>query len=135
LYNVDLSKLLDSQKHVALRGTDTEIIEIATADNKQYFGKLKAMEVDENGELIMTFIPNSQKEFIKNKEVFSLSTGNIISDLNVKKDQLTHYHYNSTESCRNDINCTQETERGFKSLNEAVSGIFDKLLHIKRDGS
>ena len=79
-YSIDLSRLSDSQKHVALRGTDTEIMEITTADNKQYFGKLKAMEVDENGELIMTFIPNNQKEFIKNKEIFSLNTGNTLSE-------------------------------------------------------
>ena len=135
LYSVDLSKLSDSQKHVALRGSDTEIMEITTADNKQYFGKLKAMEVDENGELIMTFIPNSQKEFIKNKEIFSLRVGNTTSNLRIKEDQLTHYQYNTTESCRNDIEFTQGRTQGFKSLNKAVSGIFDKLLHIKSDGS
>jgi flavodoxin len=135
LYNVDLSKLSDSQKHVALRGSDTEIMEITTADNKQYFGKLKTMEVDENGELIMTFIPNSQKEFIKNKDIFSLSTGSIISDLHANKDQLTNYQYNSTESCINNVEFIQEKMQGFKSLDEAVSGIFDKLLYIKSDGS
>ena len=135
LYNVDLSKLSDSQKHVALRGSDTEIIEITTADNKQYFGKLKTMEVDENGELIMTFIPNSQKEFIKNKDIFSLSTGSIISDLHANKDQLTNYQYNSTESCINNVEFIQEKMQDFKSLDEAVSGIFDKLLYIKSDGS
>jgi hypothetical protein len=110
-------------------------MEITTADNKQYYGKLKTMEVDEEGDLIMTFMPNKQKEFIKNKEIFSLSVGNNLSDLHVKKDQLTHYQYNSTESCRNDINCTQEILRGFKSLNEAVSGMFDKLIHIKSNDS
>ncbi len=135
LYNVDLSKLSDSQKHVALRGSDTEIMEITTADNKQYFGKLKTMEVDKNGELIMTFIPNSQKEFIKNKDIFSLSTGNSISDLHANKDQLTNYQYNSTESCINNVEFIQEKMQGFKSLDEAVSGIFDKLLYIKSDGS
>lgn len=133
--SVDLSRLPDSQKHVALRGSDTEIMEITTADNKQYFGKLKAMEVDEKGELIMTFIPNSQKEFIKNKEIFSLSAGNTTSNLCIKKDQLTHYQYKTTESCRNDIEFTQGMTQGFKSLNEAVSGIFNKLLHVKSDGS
>jgi len=101
-YSVDLSRLSDSQKHVALRGTDTEIMEITTADNKQYFGKLKAMEVDENGELIMTFIPNNQKEFIKNKDIFSLSADNINSDLYSKNKELTCNQYNTTESCRND---------------------------------
>ena len=133
--SVDLSRLPDSQKHLALRGSDTEIMEITTADNKQYFGKLKAMEVDEKGELIMTFIPNSQKEFIKNKEIFSLSVGNTTSNLRIKEDQLTHYKYNTTESCRNDIEFTQGMTQGFKSLNEAVSGIFNKLLHVKSDGS
>jgi len=135
LYSIDLSKLSDSQKHIALRGSDTEIMEITTADNKQYFGKLKAMEVDKNGELIMTFIPNSQKEFIKNKEIFSLSVGNTTSNLRIKEDQLTHYKYNTTESCRNNIEFTQGRTQGFKSLNEAVSGIFDKLLYIKSDRS
>jgi hypothetical protein len=135
LYSIDLSKLSDSQKHLALRGSDTEIMEITTADNKQYFGKLKAMEVDENGELIMTFIPNSRKEFIKNKEIFTLNTGNTTSNLNVKQDQLTCNQYNTTESCRNDIEFTQIKKQGFKSLGEAVSGIFDKLLHIKSEGS
>lgn len=110
-------------------------MELTTADDKQYFGKLKAMEVNENGELIITFIQNSQKEFIKNKEIFSLNAGNKISDLQVKKDQLTRYQYNTTESCKNVIEFTQEGIQGFKGLNEVVSGIFDKLLHIKSDGS
>jgi hypothetical protein len=135
LYRVDLSKLSDIQKHIALRGKDTEIVEITTADNNQYFGRLKAMEVNENGELIITFIQNSQKEFIKNKEIFSLNAGNKISDLQVKKDQLTRYQYNTTESYKNVIEFTQEGMQGFKGLNEVVSGIFDKLLHIKSDGS
>ena len=133
--NINLSNLSEEQRHIALRGSDNEIMEITTADNKQYFGKLKAIEVDENGELIMTFIPSSQKEFIKNKEIFTLNTGNTISDLHSKNKQLTCNQYNTTESCRNDIEFTQGRTQGFTSLNEAVSGIFDKLPHIKSDSS
>ena len=130
IHSVDLSNLSDSQKHIALCGSDTEIMEITTADNKQYFGKLKAMEVDEHGELIMTFLPSSQREFIKNKDIFSLNTGNTTSYLNVKQDQLTCYQYNTIESCRNNIEFTQGKTQGFKSLDEAVSSIFNKLLPI-----
>ncbi|WPX99249.1 hypothetical protein Megpolyxen_01127 [Candidatus Megaera polyxenophila] len=130
IYSVDLSNLSDSQKHIALCGSDTEIMEITTTDNKQYFGKLKAMEVDEHGELIMTFLPSSQREFIKNKDIFSLNAGNTTSYLNVKQDQLTCYQYNTIESCRNDIEFTQGKTQGFKSLDEAVSSIFNKLLPI-----
>jgi hypothetical protein len=130
IHSVDLSNLSDSQKHIALCGSDTEIMEITTTDNKQYFGKLKAMEVDEHGELIMTFLPSSQREFIKNKDIFSLNAGNTTSYLNVKQDQLTCYQYNTIESCRNDIEFTQGKTQGFKSLDEAVSSIFNKLLPI-----
>ena len=130
IHSVDLSNLSDSQKHIALCGSDTEIMEITTTDNKQYFGKLKAMEVDEHGELIMTFLPSSQREFIKNKDIFSLNAGNTTSYLNVKQDQLTCYQYNTIESCRNNIEFTQGKTQGFKSLDEAVSSIFNKLLPI-----
>ena len=130
IHSVDLLNLSDSQKHIALCGSDTEIMEITTTDNKQYFGKLKAMEVDEHGELIMTFLPSSQREFIKNKDIVSLNAGNTTSYLNVKQDQLTCYQYNTIESCRNNIEFTQGKTQGFKSLDEAVSSIFNKLLPI-----
>lgn len=130
IHSVDLSNLSDNQKHIALCGSDTEIMEITTTDNKQYFGKLKAMEVDEHGELIMTFLPSSQREFIKNKDIFSLNAGNTTSYLNVKQDQLTCYQYNTIESCRNNIEFTQGKTKGFKSLDEAVSSILNKLLPI-----
>ena len=133
LYKVDLSNLLDSQKHVVLRGSDTEIMEITTTDNKHYFGKLKAMEVDKNGELIMTFIPNIRKEFIKNKEIFSLSQDNKISDVPVKKDQLTCSQYSTTESYKNDIEYTQDRLRGFRELDGDLNRIIEKLIFIKND--
>ena len=130
VYSGDLSNLADSQKHIALCGSDTEIMEITTTDDKRYFAKLKAMEVDEHGKLIMTFLPSSQREFIKNKDIFSLNAGNTTSYLNVKQDQLTCYQYNTIESCRNNIEFTQGKTQGFKSLDEAASSIFNKLLPI-----
>jgi hypothetical protein len=78
----------------------------------------------------MTFLPSSQREFIKNKDIFSLNAGNTTSYLNVKQDQLTCYQYNTIESCRNNIEFTQGKTKGFKSLDEAVSSIFNKLLPI-----
>jgi hypothetical protein len=131
LYKVDLSNLSDSQKHLSLRDADKEIIEITTADNKRYFAKLKAMEVDEHGELIITFIPNTQREFIERKEIFSLNAGNKTPNFPDPSNQLTCYQYNITESCEKDVDCIQDRVQGFKSLDEAVSGIFDKLLCIK----
>ena len=91
IHSVDLSNLSDSQKHIALCGSDTEIMEITTADNKQYFGKLKAMEVDEHGELIMTFYQVAKENLLKTR-IFFLNTGNTTSYLNVKQDQLTCYN-------------------------------------------
>ena len=132
-YRVDLSRLPDSQKHIALYGSDTEIMEITTTDNKQYFGKLKAMEVDEEGELIMTFLSSSQREFIKNKETLSLNSGNTNSYLNVKQDQLTCYQHNTIESCRNDIEFTQDRLRGFRELDGDLNRIIEKLIFIKND--
>jgi hypothetical protein len=133
IHSVDLSRLSDSQKHIALYGSDTEIMEITTTDNKQYFGKLKAMEVDEHGELIMTFLPSSQREFIKNKDIFSLNSGNTTSYLNVKQDQPICYQYSNTESYKNDIEYTQDRLRGFRELDGDLNRIIEKLIFIKND--
>jgi hypothetical protein len=108
-------------------------MEITTTDNKQYFGKLKAMEVDEHGELIMTFLPSSQREFIKNKDIFSLNSGNTTSYLNVKQDQPICYQYSNTESYKNDIEYTQDRLRGFRELDGDLNRIIEKLIFIKND--
>ncbi len=133
LYSIDLSNLSDSQKHIALRDNDTKIIEITTANNKQYFGQIKAMEVDKNGELTKTFIPNTQREFIESREIFSLNAGNKTPNFPDPSNQLTCYRYNTTESCEKDVDCMQDRVQGFKSLDEAVSGIFDKLLCVREN--
>ncbi len=133
IHSVDLSRLSDSQKHIALYGSDTEIMEITTTDNKQYFGKLKAMEVDEHGELIMTFLPSSQREFIKNKDIFSLNSGNTTSYLNVKQDQPICYQYSNIESYKNDIEYTQDRLLGFRELDGDLNRIIEKLIFIKND--
>jgi hypothetical protein len=91
------------------------------------------MEVDKNGELTKTFIPNTQREFIESREIFSLNAGNKTPNFPDPSNQLTCYRYNTTESCEKDVDCMQDRVQGFKSLDEAVSGIFDKLLCVREN--
>ena len=63
----------------------------------------------------------------------SLNSGNTNSYLNVKQDQLTCYQHNTIESCRNDIEFTQDRLRGFRELDGDLNRIIEKLIFIKND--
>jgi DNA-binding MarR family transcriptional regulator len=127
IYSVDLSNLSDSQKYIVLHGTDTEIIEITTTDNKQYFGKLKAMEVDEHGELIMTLVPGIAEQFIESENRMLLTGGITGLGTDFDKNRLTHDSSDVTGSYKNDIRQMQEKSQGFTGKDKALAAILNNL--------
>ncbi len=130
-YSVDLSNLSDSQKHIALSGSDTEIMEITTADSNQYFGRLKTMEVNNSGELVMTLATCIEKHFTESKNRMLLTGGITGLGTDSDKNRLTHEPSDVTGSCKNDIGQIQERLPGFTSIDKALDGIFDKLSCVK----
>ena len=127
IYSVDLSNLADSQKHIALQGSDTEIMEITTAGNRQYFGRLKTMEVNDSGDLVMTLVPGIGKEFIESENRMLLTGGITGLGTDFDKNRLTHDSSNVTGSCKNDIEQMQEKSRRFTGIDKALAGILNNL--------
>ncbi len=62
-YNIDLSTLSDEQKYLRISGSDTDLIEINTINHRQYFGKLKTLEINEDGDLVMIMKPSDNQSF------------------------------------------------------------------------
>ncbi len=127
IYSVDLSNLSDSQKHIALQGTDTEIMEITTAGNRQYFGRLKTMEVNDSGELVMTLTPGIEKQFIESKNRMLLTGGITGLGIDFAENRLTQDLSDVTGSCKNDIRQMQEKSREFTGIDKALAGILNNL--------
>jgi DNA-binding MarR family transcriptional regulator len=127
IHSVDLSNLSDSQKHIALQGTDTEIMEITTAGNRQYFGRLKTMEVNDSGELVMTLVPGIGKEFIESDNRMLLTGGITGLGTDFDKNRLTHDSSDVTGSCKNDIEQMQEKLRRFTGIDKALARILNNL--------
>lgn len=119
---VDLSNLLDKQKHLSLY--------VPNVDNKRYFPKLKTIKVNENGELTISFIRNIKKAFITIRAILNLSSDNQISDAFVKKDYLISYQFSTTKSSKNDIEYTQDRLKGFCKLDGALNRVIEKLIFI-----
>ena len=127
IYSVDLSNLSDNQKHIALHGTDTEIMEITTAGNRQYFGRLKTMEVNDSGELVMTLVPEIGKEFIESENRMLLTSGIMELGTDFGKNRLTYDLDDVTGSCKNDIWQVQEKSRRFTGIDKALARILNNL--------
>ena len=127
IYSVDLSNLSDSQKHIVLQGSDTEIMEITTAGNRQYFGRLKTMEVNDRGELVMTLVPEIGKEFIESENRMLLTGGITGLGTDFGKNRLTHDSSDVTGSCKNDIRQMQEKPQGFTGIDKALARILNNL--------
>jgi len=127
IYSVDLSNLSDSQKHIALCGSDTEIMEITTAGSRQYFGWLKTMEVNDSGELVMTLVPGIEKQFIESKNRMLLTGGITGLGIDFAENRLTQDLSDVTNSCKNDIRQMQEKSREFTGIDKALAGILNNL--------
>jgi hypothetical protein len=78
-YNVDLSHIADEQKYLKIQGSNTDLIEINTINHQQYFGKLKTLEVNDEGDLVMTMKPSNNSAFHSKITDFSSSSNLLVS--------------------------------------------------------
>ena len=63
-YNIDLSNLTENQKYLRISGNNQDdVMSIITTNSKEYFTKLKMLEINEQGELIMTLKPSTEQCF------------------------------------------------------------------------
>ncbi len=146
---LDLSAIPEKQKYLKVNCLEknNEMI-IKTVGDTEYLFKLKTMEVNDEGDTVMTlkhvklksFVEEASedlfthRQFIESRNNFSLSADNKNLDLYLKSNQITHDQHNATESCKNDIDCIQEKLQGFNGLDKAIDGIFDRLLCVKSSG-
>ena len=102
-------------------------MEITTAGNRQYFGRLKTMEVNDRGELVMTLVPEIGKEFIESENRMLLTGGITGLGTDFGKNRLTHDSSDVTGSCKNDIRQMQEKPQGFTGIDKALARILNNL--------
>ena len=63
-HNVDLSNLSENQKYFKISGNEQDdLMSIVTTNSKEYFAKLKMLEINEQGELVMTLKPITEQRF------------------------------------------------------------------------
>ncbi|WPY01655.1 hypothetical protein Trichorick_01573 (plasmid) [Candidatus Trichorickettsia mobilis] len=125
LYDIDLSHISDEQRYLKLQGSNTDIMEIATIDHKQYFGKLKTIEVNDCGDLVMTLKP------IKDKEFFGYSTR--LPHINKTESVLDNVENLSISNVGyiDPVEHDQQSRQGFAKIDNALSGIFNALKYKK----
>ena len=125
LYDIDLSHISDEQRYLKLQGSDTDIMEIATLNHKQYFGKLKTMEVNDCGDLVMTLKPIKDKEFLgySARLPHVSKTESVLN--NVENLSIPNVDY------INPVEHDQQSRQGFAKIDKALSGIFNALKYKK----
>ena len=65
-YNFDLAHLTEEQTYLKISGNEqNELLSIVTTDRKEYFGKLKMLEINQQGELVMTLKPGVEQRFVR----------------------------------------------------------------------
>ena len=100
-------------------------MEIATIDHKQYFGKLKTMEVNNCGDLVMTLKPIKDKKFLGySARLPHINQTESVLD-SVKNLSITDVDY------INPVEHDQQFRQGFAKIDNALSGIFNALKYKK----
>ena len=117
LCDIDLSHISDEQRFLKLQGSDTDIMEIATLNHKQYFGKLKTIEVNDCGDLVMTLKPIKDKEFLgySTRLPHVSQTESVLN--NAENLSITDVGYIDP------VEQDQQFRQGFAKIDKALSGI------------
>jgi len=114
-YNVDLSHIPNEQRYLKIQGSDTDLIEISTTGHQQYFGKLKTLEVNGAGDLVMTMKSSNNSAFQSKITDFS-SAGNLLlpSDKHIACNE-------------GDNRQKQQITKEFVKIDGALANIFNNL--------
>jgi hypothetical protein len=115
--NISLSHIPDQQKYVKVTPSDNDdSIKLETINGKEYFVKLKELEMNDQGELVMTLKTDNGSAF--QNQITESSYGNLL--LSSSK------HLVCTDKNNQQ---TQQSTREFVKIDTALSSIFKNLQH------
>ena len=117
LLNVSLARIPEQQKYLKVIPSDTDdSMKLETINGKEYFVKLKELEMNDNGEIVMTLKTDNGSAF--QSQIAVSSYGNLL--LSSSK------YFVCTD--RNNQQTHQAT-RGFVKIDTTLSSIFNNLQH------
>ena len=114
--NINLSHLPEQQKYLKVTPSDNDdSIKLETINGKEYFVRLKELEMNEDGEFMMTLSPSSGGSF-GNQVTALLGYDNLLlSDKKLRFDNT-------------DEQATQLSKNGFTRIDGALANIFNNLI-------
>ena len=115
LLNVDLSRIPEGQRYLKVTPSDNDSsVKLETINGKEYFVKLKALEMNERGEFVMTLKTDNGSAF--QNQIAASSYGNLL--LSSSKSLVCTDKNNQQ---------TQQSTREFIKIDTALSSIFKNL--------
>lgn len=112
LLNVDLSRIPEEQRYLKVTPSDNDdSVKLETINGKEYFVKLKELELNEGGEFVMTLRVAQNTAFLERGT----------EELLIKKISTSH------------VNCAEllpqepQIQKGFIKIDNALSSIFNNI--------
>jgi len=116
LLNVDLSHIPEEQRYLKVSPSNNDdSMTLETINGKEYFVKLKELEMNEEGEFVMTLRSSSSSAF--QNQIIESSRGNLLLSSDKKLS------FDNT-----DEQATQLSKNGFTRIDGALANIFNNLI-------
>ena len=118
LLNVDLSHIPEEQRYLKVSPSDNDdSMKLETINGKEYFVKLKELEMNEEGEFVMTLKPAQSNPFLKKNKC--IKNNRILADNLIMNSAVISLH-----SITEDI----KPQKDFSKIDGVISSILDDLL-------
>jgi hypothetical protein len=118
LLNVDLSRIPEEQRYLKVTPSDNDdSMKLETINGKEYFVKLKELEMNEEGEFVMTLKPAQSNPFLKKNKC--IKNNRILADNLIMNSAVISLH-----SITEDI----KPQKDFSKIDGVISSILDGLL-------
>ena len=118
LLNVNLSHIREEQRYLKVTPSDNDdSMKLETINGKEYFVKLKELEMNEEGEFVMTLKPAQSNPFLKKNKC--IKNNRILADNLIMNSAVISLH-----SITEDI----KPQKDFFKIDGVISSILDGLL-------
>ena len=115
LLNVNLSHIRGEQRYLKVTPSDNDdSMKLKTINGKEYFVKLKELEINKDGEFVMTLRPSRSGAF--QSQIAAPSYGDLFLS---PSEQLAFIEGHNQQ--------TQEATRGFVKIDTTLSNIFNNI--------
>jgi hypothetical protein len=123
LLNVNLSHIRGEQRYLKVTPSDNDdSMKLETINGKEYFVKLKELEMNEEGEFVMTLKPAQSNPFLKKNKC--IKNNRILADNLIMNSAVISLH-----SITEDI----KPQKDFSKIDGVISSILDGLLSLARN--